>query len=163
MRSRGAAWSPIAADGTVAVSQAILALLIGAMPLLVALGLLAVSRGDRRQHVWGPLALVVLVIGTMFYGYTDAPSSTRIDTAVPVGSFLLGLAIAWWVTARLSGSQRDHWLAGASIALACFVIHAAALLPVAVFLTPFLAGVLAVRGDLRPCRARTANTPVAGA
>jgi len=49
----GAAWSPIAADGTVAVSQAILALLIGAMPLLVALGLLAVSRGDRRQHV-GP-------------------------------------------------------------------------------------------------------------
>jgi len=159
----GAAWSPIAADGTVAVSQAILALLIGAMPLLVALGLLAVSRGDRRQHVWGPLALVVLVIGTMFYGYTDAPSSTRIDTAVPVGSFLLGLAIAWWVTARLSGSQRDHWLAGASIALACFVIHAAALLPVAVFLTPFLAGVLAVRGDLRPCRARTANTPVAGA
>ena len=159
----GAAWSPVAQDGTVAVVQAILGLLLGALPLVVALGLLAVSRGHRPQHVWGPLALVVLVIGTMFYGYTDAPSSTRIDSAAPVGSALLGLAIAWWVTARLSGSQRDHWLAGASIALACFVIHAAALLPVAVFLTPFLAGVLAVRGDLRPCRARTANTPVAGA
>jgi hypothetical protein len=162
----GAAWSPIAADGTVAVSQAILGLLIGALPLVVALGLLAAGRGQRQLHVWGPLALMVVVIGTMFYGYTDSPSSTRIDTAVPVGSALLGLAVAWWVTARLSGSRRYHWLAGASIALACFVMHAAALLPVAVFLMPFLAGVLAVRGDLRYRPARTPNPgspPVVGA
>lgn len=109
---------------------------------------------------------MVVVIGTMFYGYTDAPSSTRIDTAAPVGSALLGLAIAWWVTARIGGSRRDRWVAGASFILACFVIRAAALLPVAVFLTPLLAGVLAVRGDLRHRRARTANpakAPVAGA
>lgn len=162
----GSAWSPIAADGTVAVSQAILGLLIGALPLVVVLGLLAAGRGHWQLHVWGPLALSIVVIATMFYGYTDAPSSTRIDTAVPVGSALLGLAIAWWVTARLSGSQRDHWMAATSIALGCIVLHAAALLPVAVFLTPFLAGVLAVRGDLRPRRARTANpakAPVAGA
>jgi hypothetical protein len=162
----GAAWSPVAQDGTVAVVQAILGLLLGALPLVVALGLLAVSRGHRPQHVWGPLALAIVVIGTMFYGYTDAPSSTRIDSAAPVGSALLGLAIAWWVTARIGGSRRDHWVAGASIILACFVIRAAALLPVAVFVMPFLAGVLAVRGDLRFRRARTAHpakVPVVGA
>lgn len=162
----GAAWSPIAADGTVAVSQAILALLIGALPLVMTLGLLAVSRGHRPQEVWGPLALVVVVIGAVFYGYTDAPSSTRIEPAITIGSALLGVAIAWWVTARLGGSRRDRWVAGASITLACMVVHAAALFPVAVFVLPFLAGILAVRGELRLRRARSAkpaNAPVAGA
>lgn len=158
----GAAWSPIATDGTMAVVQAILGLLVGSLPLVVSLGLLAVSRGHRPLHVWGPLALVAVVIGTMFYGYTDAPSSVRIDVAAPVGSALLGLAIAWWVTARLAASRRDHWVAGASIFLACFVIRAAALLPLAVFVLPVLAAVLAIRGDLRPRRARAATTPVAG-
>lgn len=163
----GAAWSAAAhGDQTVAGSQAILALLVGALPLVVALGLLAARRGHRPQHVWGPLALVGVVIGTVFYAYTDAPSSTRIEPALTIGSALLGLAIAWWVTARLGGSRRDRWVAGASITLACMVVHGAALLPVAVFVMPFLAGILAVRGELRLRRARTAkpaNAPVAGA
>jgi hypothetical protein len=163
----GAAWSAAAhGDQTVAGSQAILALLVGALPLVVALGLLAARRDHRPQHVWGPLALVGVVIGTVFYAYTDAPSSTRIEPALTIGSALLGLAIAWWVTARLGGSRRDRWVAGASITLACMVVHGAALLPVAVFVMPFLAGILAVRGELRLRRARTAkpaNAPVAGA
>ena len=158
----GAAWSPVALDGTAAVSQAILGLLVGALPLVAGLGLLAVTRGDRPLQVWGPLSLVVLAIGTMFYGYTDAPSSTRIDLAAPVGSVLLGLSIAWWVTARLTGERRTRWIAGASISLGCAALHAAALLPIAVFVTPILAGVLAVRGNLRPRRSHTVNGSVAG-
>ena len=57
-------------------------------------------------------------------------------------------------------------MAGDSITLACMVVHGAALLPVAMFVMPFLAGILAVRGELRLRRVRTAkpaNAPVAGA
>ena len=159
----GAGWSPIAADATIAGSQAILGLLVGTLPLVGALGLLAARRGHRPLHVWGPVALVVGAIGAMFYGYTDAPSSTRIDLAVPVGSVLLGLAIAWWVTARIGGTRRDRWVVGASLGLACVAVHVAALLPAAVFVAPLVAGVLAVRGDLRYRRAYPANTPVGDA
>lgn len=152
----GAAWSPIATDGTVAVSQAILGLLIGAIPLTVALGLIA-DRGHRQLRVWGPVALAIAALATIVYGYTDSPLSTRIDAAAPVGSALLGLAIAWWVTARMGGSRHDRRVAGTAIILACFAIRAAALLPLAVFVMPLLAGILTFRGDLGR-RSRTPNS-----
>lgn len=149
------AWSPVAPDGTVAVEQAILGLLIGALPLVVAMGMRAEG---PRPHVWGPLALVGIAMGAIFYGYTDGPSSGRIEVAVPIGSLALGLAIVWWVTARLAGTRRDRWLMGVSILLACTVWRPAALLPVAIFVLPVAAAILAVRGDLawHPSRRRAA-------
>ncbi len=139
------AWSPLAENPTTAVVHAILVLLVGALPLVVALGLLAPR---PRLHVWGPVALVLVAMAATFYGYTDAPLSTRIDSSVPIGSLALGLSLAWWVTARLATSRGDRLMAGIAITLACVVWHLAALLPVAVFVLPLVAGVLAVRGTL---------------
>jgi len=150
-------WSPIAVDETMAGPQGIMILLAGSLPLVAALGLLAAGRGQRALHVWGPLILLSLVIGTVIYAYTYAPDSERMTPALNGGSVALGLAIAWWVSARLGGTRGDRWVAGASIALACVAFHGADVLPLAVFVAPVLAAVLAVRGDLRRQGARVAR------
>jgi len=155
------AWSPMAADGTIAMGQGITILLVAALPLVVALGFVASGRGHRRLHVWGPLILLCVVIGTVFYAYSDAPDSERIEPALAVGSAMLGIAIAWWVSARLRGSRRDRWVAGTSIALACVAFQGAYVLPLAVFVAPVLAAVLAIRGDLGRHRVHVGQPDVA--
>lgn len=162
----GAAWSPAATDETLAWAQGIMILLVAALPLTIALGLFASIRGHSLLNVWGPLALLGAVIGTVLYAYSDAPLSARTEPALTIGSALAGIALAWWVLGRLHGSRTDRLVAAASVALGCLAFQGAYVLPLAVFVAPTLGAVLAIRGDVRLRRGRTpdsANAHVAGA
>ena len=159
-------WSPIAPDATAAGAQGTEILLVGSLPLVAALGLLATARGQRRLDVWGPLSVLAVVVATGMYAYTFAPDAERMAPALFIGSVLLGLGIGWWVAARLGGRRGDRWVAGAAVTLACVAFQGAYVLPVAVFVAPALAAVLAIRGDLPRPRTRTetpANSPVTSA
>jgi hypothetical protein len=144
----GATWSPLASDGTTAGAQAVVICLVGALPLVVVWGL----RDGRHAHavqVWGPALVLGLAVGITTYAYGYNLVSGPLEPFLYVSSAVLACALAWWVASIVAGTGRDRWVAGASIALACVAADGAALLPVAAFVTPLLAVILAVRGDLR--------------
>lgn len=160
----GAGWSPAATDETLAWAQGITILLCAALPLVLALGFFASGRGHSPLNVWGPLGLLGAVIGTVIYAYSDSPDSRRMEPALTLGSAMLGIAAAWWVLERFRASRGDRLVAGAAIALGCVAFQGAYLLPLAVFVAPLIAALLAIRGDLRLHRthtARPADAPVA--
>ncbi len=144
----GASWSPLASDGTAAGAQAVVICLVGMLPLVVVWGFPA-GRGDHRMSYWGPPVLLGLAVGITTYGYASFPTSGPLEPFLYAASTVLACALAWWVTASIRGPGRDRWVAGGSIALACVAADGAALLPVAAFVTPVLAVILTVRGDLR--------------
>ena len=151
---------PAAADGTVAMGQGITILLVSSLPLVAALGLLATGSGRRPLHVWGPLILLGLVVGTVVYAYGDGPDADRMAPAFAVGSALLGVALAWWVTARVRGTGGERLLVGVSIGLVGAAFQGTYLLPLAVFVAPVVAAIVTFRGDLRPptqCRPHVAR------
>lgn len=160
----GTGWSPAATDETLAWAQGITILLCAALPLVLALGFFASGRGHSPLNVWGPLGLLGAVIGTVIYAYSDSPDSRRMEPALTLGSAALGIAAAWWVLGRFRGSRGDRSVAGAAIALGCVAFQGAYVLPLAVFVAPFIAALLAIRGDVRLHRAhnaRPADAPVA--
>ena len=146
----GSLWSSAAADGTVAMGQGLTILLMSSLPLVAALGLLATGSGRRPLHVWGPLILLGLVVGTVVYAYGDGPDADRMAPAFAVGSALLGVALAWWVTARVRGTGGERLLVGVSIGLVGAAFQGTYLLPLAVFVAPVVAAIVTFRGDLRP-------------
>lgn len=160
------AWSPAASDATLAWAQGIVILLCAALPLVVAMGFSVIGHGRDARNVWGPALLVGATIGTVIYAYSDSPDSQRLEPALIMGSASLGVAAAWWVLSRFEAPRVDKAVAGVAIALGSVAFQGAYLLPLVVFVTPALAAILCVRGDLSPRRSRPrvpANTPVADA
>lgn len=86
----------------------------------------------------------------MVYAYGDGPDADRMTPAFAVGSALLGVALAWWVTARVRGTGGERLLVGVSIGLVGAAFQGTYLLPLAVFVAPVVAAIVTFRGDLRP-------------
>ena len=156
----GSAWSPAAGDESMAHQQGIIIVLVGALILVAAIGVLASRRGHRVVHVWGPLILVSLVVASLMLAVMRG-----YYYPVPVQMVTLGIAVAWWVTPRLPGPQRDRWVAGAAIVLASVVFHGDSRQVLAMGVVAVLAALVEFRSRLLRRRVHLAgpsDAPVAG-
>lgn len=152
----GAQWSAGAADGTVAMGQGISLLLISAVPLLAGVGLAAAASSRvRLVHLWAPITLVVLGLGSIGVAYLNATSWGGMSPWFQVASVLVGGAIAWWIISRprLPRAATVIIGVGAGVLYAAFVGMMIA--PMLAFAVPIGATVLA----LQRTRPKVASRP----
>ena len=142
----GEAWSPLATDGESAGQQGVAICLVATLPLVVAWERRA-GRGTHAMHLTGPAVLAGLATTIAALGYVAG--SSLLEPALYLASVALAAGLAWRAAAVIPGTPRDRWTAAAAAGLACVAADGAALLPVVAFVTPALAVILAIRGDLR--------------
>lgn len=141
----GSLWFPDGPDATIAMAHGITVSLLGALPLLAGIGLLAVTRSRHRPvHTWVPLLLVALSLGGVAVAYQSAPDWDRMAPGFLAASVLSGAAIAWWSATRLPGSATARVAIGVLIGVACGAFLSALIMPMLAFAIPLLALALAI-------------------
>jgi hypothetical protein len=143
----GAHWSPAATDGTVAMAQGIIALLLSSIPLLGAFGLTtSVRRHQRRLHTWGPICAAMLSVGLVAIAYLNAPERDGMALWFTVASALGGVAITWWTIPRVRLARPAPVLIGVFAGLLYAAFLGMMLLPMLSFAVPVLAVLVATLG-----------------
>ncbi|TFD74037.1 hypothetical protein E3T54_14620 [Cryobacterium sp. Sr8] len=161
-------WLGRGLDGTTAMGWGIAAGLVGALPLLLALALVAHRRRTRHAPRWAAWAPAALLAGALLAEATfsvDTVLTAGAGSAVgwflaAIGLLLYGLAIAVGAFARLPLAGPGRAATAALIGLGLTVLTGAALLLVA-FASPVLAVVLAAVVFPRLNRPRRALGPAA--
>lgn len=151
----GVHWSAGATDGTVAMGQGITILLVSALPLLSALGVLAaIGPRVRRVHIWGPLTLVAIALALVAVAYLYAPFWDGMTPWFQAGSVLLGGAIAWWIVPRLRLPRATAVLTGVSAGALYAAFIGTMFAPMLAFAVPICAIIVALqktrRAERRP-------------
>lgn len=136
-------------DGTTAMGWGIAAGLVGALPLLLAVALVAARRGPGRpaRSVWGPAALLsaALLAAAVFSAQnalTHGEGSLLGWNFAALGLLLYGLAISLFAFARLPLAGPGRPAAAALIGFGATALTGALILSVP-FATPLLAVLLA--------------------
>lgn len=133
----GSLWSPAATDGTLAMAQGMTIALAAAIPLLAAVGV----RSRPGAATWGPLTIAVAALGAEAYGYTFAPEWH--DPSAVAAATAGGLALGWWIAARMSAPMPARILTAVAIG-AAYAIPGLFLLRGLAFAVPVLAVVVAL-------------------
>ncbi|MDF2992626.1 MAG: hypothetical protein K0S37_3140, partial [Microbacterium sp.] len=155
----GAAWSPGAGDGTIAMGHGITLLLLSALPLLAAVGVAKPLSPLPRAafHRWGPLVLAALSTCCVTAAYVEAPDSSAMQPGLQAGAVLAGGSLAWAIGAHARLSRG----AAVVVGIACGALYASfagvMIAPMLAFAVPVVALVLALRATRR--RLRTGRVP----
>ncbi len=147
----GSLWSAGAADGTIAMGQGITLLLVSAVPLFAAAGLIATAERPRRDvvRIWAPLALVTAGFGCTAVGYLNAPSWDGMSPWFLACAILVGGALCWWIVALIR-LPRGAAVAIGLISGALYAAFAGVMLaPLLAFAVPIGAVLVALR-RIRP-------------
>ncbi|WZH36545.1 MAG: hypothetical protein PIR02_17595 [Microbacterium enclense] len=156
----GAAWSPGATDGTIAMAHGITLLLVSVLPLLAAVGVAKPLPPLPRAglHRWGPLALAALSTCCVAAAYIEAPDSSAMQPGLQAGAVLVGGGLAWAIGAH----ARLPRGAAVVVGIACGALYASfagvMIAPMLAFAVPVVALILALRAR-RP-RPRAGRVPV---
>jgi len=152
----GAQWSPLATDGTIAMAQGIILLLLSAVPLLAAFGLTTLARGTvRRLHTWGPLGAAMISLGFIAIAYLHAPEWEGMALWFTVASMLGGAGITWWTIPRVRLARPAPILIGVFSGLLYAAFLGMMLIPMLAFTVPVLAVLVATLGTRRTIQQRT--------
>jgi hypothetical protein len=143
----GAQWSTFATDGTIAMAQGIILLLLSAVPLLAAFGLTTLARGSlRRLHIWGPLGAGMISLGFIAIAYLHAPEWEGMALWFTVASVLGGAGITWWTIPRVRLARPAPILIGVFAGLLYAAFLGMMLIPMLAFTVPVLAVLVATLG-----------------
>jgi len=159
----GHLWSAGATDGTIAMAQGISIALMGGVPILTAWGLW-VTRNRRlpAQQWWVPLGFLALSLALYGVAYENSPEWEAMAPGIVASSIAGGIGVAWWLAPRLPARARVRWALAACAAIVYSVFLGIFVPPMAAFLVPVAATVLALialrRGRCSP--PADANAPL---
>lgn len=164
----GAAWSTSArGDETQAMREGIVVLALSMIPALTALGIvLSRSRRTAARDVWVPVIAASTGFAAIAADYAISDGRGDLTVGWVGGAVAIGVALAWWIVARmpLSGAGGNgigmRIGVGLGIVLAYALVLGLALTPMLAFTTPVVALVVLVLPWRRASRGTSA--PAAG-
>ncbi|WP_405375219.1 MULTISPECIES: hypothetical protein [unclassified Microbacterium] len=157
----GSTWSVLTRDATAAMRIGIVILLVGAVPFLVALGLVMARRSRAAApHTWVPVLSAVASVVLLAADFLVSGGSGDIGPLWLTSGFLGGVALGWWIGARLRIATVARIGVGAGIVVVYTVYPATGTLLMLLFALPVFALAVLVFAGRRP---RRRSAPSAGA